>query len=197
MTTNEQIEIKRNENMPTNKKYKLLKNDTIQIGARTLYRIQALRNFSNVHKGDKGGYIEKESNLSHEGYAWVSGDAQVYGDAQVFGDAWVSGDAQVSGTARIFEDAWVSGDAQVSGTARIFEDAHVFGDARVFGNALVSGNAWVSGDANVFGNAQVFGHAKVSIGADITVDIDFEIPRIKLDNMDKVNVLMKVLKKLE
>ena len=179
MTTNEQIEIKRNENMPTNKKYKLLKNDTIQIGARTLYRIQALRNFSNVHKGDKGGYIEKESNLSHEGYAWVSGDAQVYGDAQVFGDAWVSGDAQVSGT------------------ARIFEDAHVFGDARVFGNALVSGNARVSGDANVFGNAQVFGHAKVSIGADITVDIDFEIPRIKLDNMDKVNVLMKVLKKLE
>ena len=161
MTTNEQIEIKRNENMPTNKKYKLLKNDTIQIGARTLYRIQALRNFSNVHKGDKGGYIEKESNLSHEGYAWVSGDAQV------------------------------------SGTARIFEDAHVFGDARVFGNALVSGNARVSGDANVFGNAQVFGHAKVSIGADITVDIDFEIPRIKLDNMDKVNVLMKVLKKLE
>ena len=28
-----------------------------------------------------GGWIEKESNLTHDGDAWVSGDAQVSGDA--------------------------------------------------------------------------------------------------------------------
>ena len=55
-----------------------------------LWRIKALRDFGNVAKGDIGGWIEGEKNLSHEGNAWVSGYACV------FGDAWVSGDARVS-----------------------------------------------------------------------------------------------------
>ena len=86
-----------------------------------LFRIKALVSFGSVTKGELGGYIEKEKNLSQDGDAWVSGDARVSGNA------WVSGDARVSG------NAWVSGDARVSG------------NAWVSGNARVSGNAWVSG----------------------------------------------------
>ena len=43
------------------KKYKLLKNDTVTVIGRTLYRIEALRDFANVRKGDKGGYVEKKT----------------------------------------------------------------------------------------------------------------------------------------
>ena len=48
-----------------------------------LYRIVALQNIStiNVKAGDEGGLIEKESNLSQEGNAWVYRNAQVYGFA--------------------------------------------------------------------------------------------------------------------
>ena len=80
--------------MPTKKptkKYRLLKNDTkTSPKGKTLYRIEALRDFSTTKKGEKGGYIEKESNLSQEGNAWVSGNAQVCGDAWVYGNARVS-----------------------------------------------------------------------------------------------------------
>lgn len=60
----------------------------------TLYRIRAVKDFelsdgTVIHAGDLGGWIEKESNLSHEGSAWVYGDAQVFRDAQVYGDARV------------------------------------------------------------------------------------------------------------
>ena len=51
-----------------------------------LYRIKALKNFSDVKKGDLGGYVQKERNLSQFGNAWVYGDAQVYGNAKVFGN---------------------------------------------------------------------------------------------------------------
>ena len=47
------------------KKYKLTE-ETINVGDKTLHRIEALRDFSDVKKGDKGGYIEKEENLSKE-----------------------------------------------------------------------------------------------------------------------------------
>ena len=82
------------------KKYRLTE-ETTKVGNRTLYRIQALRDFGNVKEGDIGGYIEAEKNLSQIGNAWVSGDAQVYGNARVSGDAWVSGDACVYGNADI------------------------------------------------------------------------------------------------
>lgn len=63
-------------------KYKLT-NESIEYLGRTLYRIEALRDFGNVVKGDKGGYIEKEENLSQDDNAWVYGNARVYGDAKV------------------------------------------------------------------------------------------------------------------
>ena len=36
-----------------------------------------------IEAGTVGGWIENEENLSHDGNAWVSDDAQVYGNARV------------------------------------------------------------------------------------------------------------------
>lgn len=44
-------------------KYKLTE-ETINVNGITLYRIEALKDFSDVKKGDKGGFLEKEDNLS-------------------------------------------------------------------------------------------------------------------------------------
>ena len=69
-----------------NKKFELT-TDTKMFLGRKLFRIKALISFGDVKKGDLGGYIEKESNLSYYGNAWVYGNAQVYGDARVSGNA--------------------------------------------------------------------------------------------------------------
>ena len=82
------------------KKYELT-DDTVQFFGKTLHRVKALCDFGDVKAGDLGGYIESESNLSHDSNAWV------YGDARVSGDAWVYGNA------RVYGNAWVYGDAQI------------------------------------------------------------------------------------
>ena len=61
----------------------------------TLHRIRAVVEFGLVKIGDLGGWIEKEENLSHDGKAWVCGDAEVWGNAKVCGDAEVWGNAKV------------------------------------------------------------------------------------------------------
>ena len=61
----------------------------------TLHRIRAVAEFGLVKIGDLGGWIEKEENLSHEGKAWICGDAKVWGNAKVCGDAEVWGNAEV------------------------------------------------------------------------------------------------------
>ena len=106
------------------KKYEFT-GETKEWYGRTLHRIVAMCDFGDVKKGNIGGWIEKEDNLSHEGTAWV------YGDAQVYGTAWVYGDARVYGNARVY------GDAQVRGTAWVYGDARVYGNARVYGDAEI------------------------------------------------------------
>lgn len=52
-------------------------------GTVTLHRIKASVAFDNIKSGDIGGWIEKKENLSHDGNAQVSGDAQVYSSKHV------------------------------------------------------------------------------------------------------------------
>ena len=74
------------------RKFELTTDTKMRFGKK-LFRIKALIDFGNVKEGEKGGYIEKEENLSQSGNAWVSGNAEVYGNAEVSGNAWVSGNA--------------------------------------------------------------------------------------------------------
>ena len=162
------------------KKYKLT-DETINLNGVTLYRIEALKYFGEIKKGDKGGFIESENNLAHEGDAWVSDNAHVYGDACVFnnahvyGNAFVSGYAQVYGDAFVYGNAWLYDNTRVCGYARVADNARVYGDANVcddssvFGSALVYDNARVCGDALVRGYACVCGDAEISNKSDYIV----------------------------
>ena len=99
-------------------KYKLVKEGD-------LFRIIALRDFGNIQKGDRGGLIEKESNLSHNDNCWVYDNARVYDDALVYGNARVCGNARICGNAEVYGDAEVCGDAEVYGDAEVCGDANI------------------------------------------------------------------------
>ena len=92
------------------KKYELTGEVKVKFGV-TFKRIRALIDFGNVKKGELGGFIEKEENLSYAGNAWVYGDAWVYGNARVYGDAMVSGNAMVYGDAEVYGNAEVYSNA--------------------------------------------------------------------------------------
>lgn len=80
------------------KKYELT-DETIEVYGTALHRIKALKDFGNVKKGELGGYVESERNLSQEGNCWVYDNARVYSNAKVFGNAEVCGNAEVFGNA--------------------------------------------------------------------------------------------------
>ena len=113
------------------KKYKLTE-ETINVYGRTLHRIESLRDFGNVKKGDKGGFIENEDNLSQWDDCWVYDNAKVYNDAVVYDNAMV------------FKNAMVYGNACVFGDAEIYDNVRVYGNAEVFGNVHIKGDADIS-----------------------------------------------------
>lgn len=101
------------------KKYILTRNDIIKYNGHILYRIQAVKSFDKVKKGDLGGYVESEDNLSHEGNAWVKDDAWV------FGNAFVADNSLVYGNAEVYDNACISENAKIGGHACIYNNAKV------------------------------------------------------------------------
>lgn len=70
------------------KKFELTTETKINICGKKLFRIKALISFGLIIAGEKGGWIEKEENLSQYGNAWVFGNAEVYDNACVRDNAY-------------------------------------------------------------------------------------------------------------
>lgn len=154
------------------KKYKLT-GETIYLGETKLYRIKALKSFSNVKKGDKGGFVEYEDNLSHLGDCWI------YGNAVIKDNAWVSDNAEILGNAIVEDNAIVSdysrisGFSRVSGGARVYDYADIHGYARVYKNARVYDCSQVFGNTQICGNSEVCGNAVIKGDAIIKSTSDY------------------------
>ena len=151
----------------SSKKYKLIKDNFIEIDGHKLYRIQAIKDFGDVKAGDIGGYIQNYKNLSHSGTCWVYEEAKVFGNAEVSGNAKVKERAIVYGEAKISDDAKIYGYATIKDNVKIYEKAKVYDYAKVYGFVHVYGTAKIHGGAEVFGNVKVYGNAKISDYAEI------------------------------
>ena len=155
------------------KKYEILKDTKEFYFDREIYKIRALKDFADVKKGDIGGFVESEKNLSQEGDCWIYDNAKIFDDAMVFGNAKVSGNAIVSDhsevcvNAKVYGNAIICGNAKVCGSAIIRNHAIVRDYATVSGNAVICDHAIVYGTTFIYDNAKVCNHAKVDGNARI------------------------------
>ena len=95
------------------------------------YRLKAVKNFSDVQKGDLGGFVDGYRNLSQEGNCWI------------YDNAWAK------------DNSRVSEDARISGFAKIFGNAQVYGKAKVYDSALVSEKSIVYGNTKLCGDVNI------------------------------------------
>lgn len=108
-------------------KYKLTSTKK-KVNGITLYRIEALQDFADISKGDKGGYVQSEKNLSQEGRCWLYDDACAYGDAVV------------SENATLHDEACACGNSTIKGYCRVHDEAVICGNAFLAGPTYVSGS---------------------------------------------------------
>ena len=115
------------------KKYSIVKEDKIELNGHTLYRIKAERDIDeNTKKGELGGYIESEENLSQEDdSSFVYDNAKVYGNSRLSGDAMASDNAQVKNI--VADNAYFSENCIVCSDSPFF----VFGEVDFGGSARV------------------------------------------------------------
>ncbi|WP_405316661.1 hypothetical protein [Faecalibacillus faecis] len=108
------------------KKYEILEDQFIIFDGVTLYRIQALVDFADIKKGDIGGWIENESNLSQTGSCWVYDNGKVYNGAKIFDNVEVRKSAIVNNGNIICGENIIT-DHTIVGKP---ESSHLYGNAK-------------------------------------------------------------------
>lgn len=145
------------------KKYKIRKDLSCTFDGHKLYRVEALKDFGIVKKGNIGGFIE---NAIIDGFAQVCDNAVVFGKAQVRGYSKVKDNARVFNNARMEGCSIVKDNAQVYGNSLLLDNAQVCDNANLIGTCLVRDNAIVCGDADIYDFVRFISDAKIMSPAD-------------------------------
>ncbi len=125
------------------KKYELIETD-----CKDLYRIKALKDFElvtgeTVQKGDLGGLVDGEHNLSQEGNCWIGYNAGACQKAKVVDNAVMKDcsktldNSTVSGNVIMKDHSWACDNSTVSGNAVMKDYSWAKGDSIITGNALL------------------------------------------------------------
>ena len=162
--------------------YRKYNGEQVMENERILYRIIAAREIAGsdgyetvkVEKGEKGGYIEKEENLSQKGNCWIHGEKETeYGKeafSVAYGNAVIKDDAQLINGSCIRDEARAADRAVLKDGSIVAEHGQVYGDATIYestvsGKAKVYENGCVSKGSIAKDTAEIYGKASVILGS--------------------------------
>lgn len=110
-----------------------------------LYQIMAIEGFSMsdgiyIAGGAKGGFIEKEENLSQYGTCWIEEGVMIQGNACVHGNAHITGSINISGNVEIDGDSTINvSDSNILSSIEATENSYV----RITDNALLESESMI------------------------------------------------------
>ena len=105
-----------------------------------LHRIESLKDFTlingkEIRKGDLGGWVESEDNLSQEGLCWIYDECKMYENARRSGNSIGYGNSLQSGNSQQFGDSMQTGNSQQSGNSIQFGCSIADKDMRLSGHS--------------------------------------------------------------
>ncbi|WP_449556123.1 YdcK family protein [Huaxiibacter chinensis] len=126
-------------------------------GTATLRQIVAEHDFGDVKAGCRGGWIDDENALSHDGLCWIYNEnSVVFEKAHICDNARLTQPCVISHGAHISEDSWVDG-------------AHISHGARLCGNVTVQ-HSQVRGECQLSGNARILHESTIIAALGMTPD---------------------------
>lgn len=144
-------------------KYRLTEN-SVEYKGKTLYQIESLTDFEittgfgfQVKKGDLGGYIESESNLSQQGNCWIGENVYVLDNAKIENNAFIDCVCIVQDNSRVFEQAYIEDGGLKTYRTNISGQAQIYGNAFIYKTILT-----VCDNAKIYGSAQA-NHTQLSL----------------------------------
>lgn len=158
------------------KKYELVPETVTKLYGKSMYRIRALKDFSDVKKGQYGGYVESEENLSQLGNCWIYDDSIVGLGARVIDNAVVKDASKVIGGSEVSDDAIIEKCSLIDGLSEVCDQSRVI-DSLVTNASYVIYKSVINRDSMVYqgsvvSNAIIGPETTIRNGASICFDVN-------------------------
>nr|DAR02701.1 MAG TPA: Putative transferase, nesg, ydcK, Structural Genomics.38A [Caudoviricetes sp.] len=158
------------------KKYELVPETVTKFYSKPTYRIRALKDFSDVKKGQYGGYVESEENLSQSGNCWIYDDSIVGSRSRVLDNAIVKDSSKVINGSEISDDAIIEKGSLIDESSVVCDRSRVISSlvtesSAVIYSSIVNEDSMIEQGSTVF-NAIVGPKVYVKNGAVIRFDIN-------------------------
>ena len=111
-----------------NKKYELT-DITMEFEGRTLYRIRALKDFSDVKKGELGGWVSNEYNLSQSDNCWIYDNAKCMDNARMYDNSIIHDDSIVCDFSVMCDNSAMFGDSEMRGKSEMHSCSGMYNDS--------------------------------------------------------------------
>lgn len=121
------------------KKYEITERCLEDSRGNTLFQIKALKAFGHIKKGQFGGYIQSEHNLSQSG------------------NCWIYPNASVSDTAKVMHNATLRDYSSLKENSRAYNNTILLDNASLEGDACIAGNVVIKGDSRMEGHSSAEG----------------------------------------
>ena len=124
-----------------NRKYELT-NISMEFKGRTLYRIRALKDFSDVKAGDLGGWVSNEDNLRQEGNCWIYNNAKcmdsskIYDNSAMYDNAVMYNSSEMHDFSAMFDDSEMRGRSEMHSCSGMFNDSILKGEEKLYGELI-------------------------------------------------------------
>ena len=143
------------------KKYELIKETETCSRRRIMYRIRALKDFSDIKAGDVGGWVCSEDNLSQEGDCWIYDNAKCLDNSRVYDNAMMFDNAIMFGHSAMYDNAVMLNNSIMYDNSKMFNKAKMFDKSIMCNNAEMCGNATMYDSSVMYDNSKMFNNSKM------------------------------------
>ena len=143
-----------------NRKYKLT-NTTIRYMGRKLYRIKALKDFSDVKKGDLGGWVFSKNNLSQEGDCWIYNNAKCMDNARMYDNSTMFDRSEMHDNTIMYDYSRMHGNSAMYDYSKMYGNSAMYGYSRMLDYTTMYGNSEMHDYSKMCDNSEMHEGSKM------------------------------------
>ena len=137
-----------------NRKYEIT-DITMEFEGRRLYRIRALKDFSDVKKGDLGGWVESEYNLSQNYNCWIYDEAKAMDRSRMYGDSAMHDYSKMYDYSTMYDGSEMYDSSEMHDYSEMYDNSKMFNNSEMYERSTMYDYARMHNYSEMYGDSEM------------------------------------------
>ena len=126
-----------------------------------LYRIKALKDFKDIKKGDLGGWVSNENNLSQYGNCWIYDEAKCTGNSRMYGNSAMYEYSEMHDNSIMHEYSEMHDNSSMYGNSIMYGDSKMHDYSEMHGDSAMHDNSIMHDDSAMYDYSEMHDNSRM------------------------------------